>query len=445
MALSSVVTLFAAEINEDITSFFEVQRHHLDKIILVVLHKSGCEKLVTEQSAELQKRFGVKRIIRKVDNFGNFYKVLDLLKKSVTAIITKASHNTSLSDIAAEIRKKNLADVDDNHHYSVQMAAQSILRDVEELNQKSGNTKLEILPWSSDLETRQEIAALEKELCRQKKKRDNITVQTYACDIDKKKCELQHLQLRKQPMSNTFKYLLLSLKNMETNDRRYFLQYLRLGLNQRSIELLHPLKCKYQKCQLEDNSNERDARLKKLDKQMTHGSLGIEHFFREMAVTYENVLLLREISDNQYCTEIDKLLESLAGLMADLVIDGTAIEIMDGDAMNVPVDWICAILHKVGSRKHCKLYAISALGAQSCGKSTVLNTMFGLNFPVDCGRCTRGAYLQLVKIDESLKETLKCDYVAVMDTEGLMSRSKVDGKKYDNELTTFIIGLSDLF
>ena len=52
--------------------------------------------------------------------------------------------------------------------------------------------------------------------------------------------------------------------------------------------------------------------------------------------------------------------------------------------------------------------------------------------------------MQLVKVDESLKETLNCDYVAVIDTEGLMSRSKVDGTECDNELSTFIIGLSDL-
>ena len=52
--------------------------------------------------------------------------------------------------------------------------------------------------------------------------------------------------------------------------------------------------------------------------------------------------------------------------------------------------------------------------------------------------------MQLVKVDESLKETLRCDYVAVIDSEGLMSRTKVDGTDFDNELSTFIIGLSDL-
>ena len=52
--------------------------------------------------------------------------------------------------------------------------------------------------------------------------------------------------------------------------------------------------------------------------------------------------------------------------------------------------------------------------------------------------------MQLVKVDKTLKKTLKCDYVAVIDSEGLMSRSKTDDTDYDNKLSTFIIGLSDL-
>ena len=52
--------------------------------------------------------------------------------------------------------------------------------------------------------------------------------------------------------------------------------------------------------------------------------------------------------------------------------------------------------------------------------------------------------MQLVKVDKSLKQTLKCDYVAVIDSEGLMSRSKTENSDYDNELSTFVIGLSDL-
>ena len=51
--------------------------------------------------------------------------------------------------------------------------------------------------------------------------------------------------------------------------------------------------------------------------------------------------------------------------------------------------------------------------------------------------------MQLVKIDKQLAKRLKCDYLLVIDSEGLMSRvSKNDD--YDNELATFVIGLSDL-
>ena len=123
---------------------------------------------------------------------------------------------------------------------------------------------------------------------------------------------------------------------MKVGDRRYFLQCLKLGLNQRSVELLQPLRSEYQKYQWEDESDERTARLKTLDEQLTHGSLGVEHFFREMAVVYDNVFSLRNISSDRYCEGIDSMLEVLASLMAELLLDGTAIEIMDGDAVNVP-------------------------------------------------------------------------------------------------------------
>ena len=51
--------------------------------------------------------------------------------------------------------------------------------------------------------------------------------------------------------------------------------------------------------------------------------------------------------------------------------------------------------------------------------------------------------MQLVKIDHKLGKRLKCDYLLVIDSEGLMSRVS-KSEDYDNELATFVIGLSDL-
>jgi len=44
--------------------------------------------------------------------------------------------------------------------------------------------------------------------------------------------------------------------------------------------------------------------------------------------------------------------------------------------------------------------------------------MFGLCFNVSAGQCTRDAYIQLL-LDNSLGEEIDCDYVLIVDKEGL--------------------------
>ena len=65
---------------------------------------------------------------------------------------------------------------------------------------------------------------------------------------------------------------------------------------------------------------------------------------------------------------------------------------------------------------NAKIFVISALGIQSSGKSTLLNTMFGLEFRVSAGRCTRGAFACLIPVGDTLKTASDIDYVLVIDT-----------------------------
>lgn len=58
----------------------------------------------------------------------------------------------------------------------------------------------------------------------------------------------------------------------------------------------------------------------------------------------------------------------------------------------------------------------SIAGVQSCGKSTLLNTIFGVNMETSAGCCTRGINLALVR---SEGWNAHFDYVMIMDTEGL--------------------------
>ncbi|XP_077306225.1 interferon-induced very large GTPase 1-like [Lithobates pipiens] len=90
---------------------------------------------------------------------------------------------------------------------------------------------------------------------------------------------------------------------------------------------------------------------------------------------------------------------------------------------------------------------ISVLGVQSTGKSTLLNTMFGLQFPVASGRCTKGAFMTLLNVKENFQEELGCDFILVIDTEGLRApelASLGDSNEHDNELATLVVGLSDI-
>ncbi|KAJ8261488.1 hypothetical protein COCON_G00172110 [Conger conger] len=73
--------------------------------------------------------------------------------------------------------------------------------------------------------------------------------------------------------------------------------------------------------------------------------------------------------------------------------------------------------------------------------------MFGVQFAVSSGRCTRGAFMLLIRVKEDFKVRLGCDYIMVIDTEGLKSPELAqldDSYEHDNELATLVVGLSDI-
>uniref|UniRef100_A0A803VYJ6 VLIG-type G domain-containing protein n=1 Tax=Ficedula albicollis TaxID=59894 RepID=A0A803VYJ6_FICAL len=126
---------------------------------------------------------------------------------------------------------------------------------------------------------------------------------------------------------------------------------------------------------------------------------------------------------------------------------GQIYELMDGDASYLPLRWVGAIFDSLIERLGDKrVFVLSVLGIQSTGKSTLLNAMFGLQFNVSAGRCTRGAFMQLIPVGEELQQDLGFDFVLVVDTEGLRAfeRGKKQSLKHDNELATFVIGVGNL-
>ncbi|CAB1326944.1 unnamed protein product [Coregonus sp. 'balchen'] len=142
-------------------------------------------------------------------------------------------------------------------------------------------------------------------------------------------------------------------------------------------------------------------------------------------------------------------MEHLPGLCAQMLLDGFPIELVDGDASNIPLKWISAVLTQLHTivQSNSKIRVVTVLGVQSTGKSTLPNTMFGVQYAVSSGRCTRGAFMLLIKVNKELKEELKCDFIMVIDTERLKSPELAqldDSHEHDNELATLVIGLSDV-
>uniref|UniRef100_A0A673I5I9 VLIG-type G domain-containing protein n=1 Tax=Sinocyclocheilus rhinocerous TaxID=307959 RepID=A0A673I5I9_9TELE len=174
----------------------------------------------------------------------------------------------------------------------------------------------------------------------------------------------------------------------------------------------------------------------------TSENFGLEHILREFGQIYESWSSVKKIKEGlqfDFC--------SLPRLAAEMMISGFPMELMDGDASHIPLTWVTAVLDelvkKLGDQK---LFVLSILGIQSSGKSTMLNAMFGLQFAVSAGRCTRGAFMQLIKVSEEMKTELKFNYILVVDTEGLRAQELVGRSTThrDNEMATFVVGLGNM-
>lgn len=178
-----------------------------------------------------------------------------------------------------------------------------------------------------------------------------------------------------------------------------------------------------------------------LDKSETHlfeASFGLEHLCREIGQVYEALCTCKETHET-----FDKLKQQLPRMTAELIKLGMPFEIMDGDAAYIPISWVKAVLTNlkdiIGDKK---LLVLSVLGVRCSGKSTLLNSMFGFQFPVTGGRFTRGTFMQLGPVDE---HRYPFDFVLAIDTEGISNPQLAHEKhSHDNAISTFVIGLSDI-
>ncbi|XP_037396728.1 interferon-induced very large GTPase 1-like isoform X3 [Pygocentrus nattereri] len=275
-------------------------------------------------------------------------------------------------------------------------------------------------------------------------------------DVEQTKSKIQeHMKsIRNQQRRTSLDLMKAVCKNFtfkQNSKKMYFVKWLGVHLDLLFLEKLSEVTQQYykqlsdlqllkQKREITDEFRKKEEELERLSEKVDAVTFGLEHIVREMGQIYE---AWAETPDRMTAD-----VSAFPAVAADLLISGHPLELMDGDAAHVPLTWIQSVLDKVTERLgDQRVFVLSVLGLQSSGKSTMLNAMFGLQFAVSAGRCTRGAFMQLIRVKEEVKDQLKFDYLLVVDTEGLQSLQlvgKQSGLTHDNELATFVTGLADL-
>ena len=406
----------------------------------------------TEKKPELLKReISDTRVISLAEK--NASKIKESIRQRIKKNLKKVQKLKSIEDLS-EIREEGIILDESYESYRQGLSiANGLTSIITGCRDEKPSSKDEMLPLQgSDLW--RAWAANDKELYRHIQ-RGNKTVNDYTADIKKKKDRIRAKQLKHvnplTPVMQSFIDSLLELGGSSNRVlRNYFLQCLKLELNNLSRESISEMQHQYQsvrkelsKLQAKSNSSEGEVKIKsdKLKEELGHlqeniinSSFGLEHIFRELGQVYEAAL--------ESGTDLSRLPKAAA----ELLIDGYPLELMDGDAAHVPLQWVTAVLRSaVEMLKDPNIFVLSVLGLQSTGKSTMLNTAFGLQFNVSAGRCTRGAFMQLLLLDEELQQRAKCKFFLVVDTEGLRAPEldPLKTQKHDNELATFVIGLAN--
>ncbi|KAM9319801.1 interferon-induced very large GTPase 1-like [Gastrophryne carolinensis] len=372
----------------------------------------------------------------------NEARFLEELTVSLRRLLALSAKPSSL-EVCAEVGKQYgfLVDEDSKECVEGKSCAQKLMSLIKQKD--LSNAKEEFLPLSGKLW--HEWCQRDKELTRLQNKM-NQSVEQHFSDIEMRKQIIRKEQLEKASNNKFMKDFIAMLKSLSKTAKQFFLQWLKFYFDDLSGDHVMELRARYNRLWSPHQSEETDANdlittqdsLESLSDQMNACMFGSEHVLREVGQTYE------ALHDLQYK---DDCFQELPKIAADMMVSGYPIELMDGDACYVPLKWIKAVLGEliktIGDKK---IFVLSVLGVQSSGKSTLLNTMFGLQFAVSAGRCTRGAFMQLLEITDELKTDLDFDYILVIDTEGLraMELSTKTTLNHDNELATFVIGVGNM-
>ncbi|XP_053139570.1 interferon-induced very large GTPase 1-like [Hemicordylus capensis] len=369
----------------------------------------------------------------------NEAELVDELTKIIKSALKISKTSYSLEKCAPLARKHGfLVDEDKEECESGKRMAKQIVNILKKENNLAKISKL--LPLQGQLW---------HEWCKKERERthlqdhENMGLEQQISQIHSAKQRIRKDQLSQVvPLNDLMQSFLTYLHSPSHKLKIYFLQWLKIFLDDLSIDHLPEHRTEYctmwTQMQERENSNLHN-KPEELSNAINESTFGLEHLLREAGQLYE-ALVDSTPQENQ-------VVQFLPQIAADLMISGYPVELMDGAASHVPLKWVSAIFDKLVEKLGDKeVFVLSVLGVQSSGKSTFLNAMFGLQFRVSPGRCTKGVFMQLIKVADCLRPRLNFDFLLVVDTEGLRA-TELENRSmlnHDNELATFVIGLGNM-
>ncbi|XP_077129961.1 up-regulator of cell proliferation-like [Ranitomeya variabilis] len=436
--ISSATFIFIETVCERHVRLFSFCSSSDTKFYLIV--SPGKDKVVDSETRKhlmnIMRRLqtGKKHILTKGSN-ANDAEFVKRIQITIERFLS-ADHKTSSIESLKNHRYGLHIDVDESFPECQKARAHacnitSLITNVEEYKRET--LKLQGELWK-------QLAKVEKELCRMTKQGGRDT-HTYETELKQQRISL-HREQNQHDLPNGIMLFINAITHLSREEKHYFLKWMKFELDLIARKNVTELQVEYKEKSKSKNSEE----LKKIDQKLSDSSLGLEHFLRELGQFYEaECSMIKE----DILPEHRRQFGGLPAIAADLLLDGFPLELIDGDASNIPMKWVSDVLTELNEKNglKCKMAVITVLGVQSTGKSTLLNTMFGLQFPVASGRCTRGAFMTLIKVKENFQQMMGCACVLVIDTEGLKApelASLDDSYEHDNELATLVIGLSDI-
>ncbi|XP_041669725.1 up-regulator of cell proliferation-like [Cheilinus undulatus] len=432
--VSTATFVFLDKVEEDEQKILTSLKDVTSKLFLVVNRKAenAKEDLTTVKIAVEQLNLPQTSVKIK-DSRVNVIEFSEKLCATINKSLTNMKTPTKIENMLDKAVELGLSE-DESISGEQKRAAEEIVKGIGLQpipDYKNKQLPLQGVNWKS-------LSKIEMEECRSQKAGDQGLEEQKSQLQDKKKEILK--ELGKYKLSEAMNIFTKQISERDKVKRDFFLKWMKLKLNAHLQPAMQQSLLRH-KLSEQHSKKEKDVKeIAELDRALLESSLGIEHYMREMGLIYEFT------SKSPNC---DEIISRLPGLAAEMLLDGYPLELLDGDVSNIPQRWVTDVLkelhNKVGGKS--RLLVLTVLGVQSSGKSTLLNTMFGVQFPVSSGRCTRGAYILFLRVSDDMQAELNYDFLVLIDTEGLKSPCLAqleDSYEHDNQLATFVIGLSDV-